>query len=266
MTYQPALSDLCSDCGTQVEPHARDMRCPVCFERYLFDIDAGFLESYRKFGCRARLIVAETCLRGLVVDTPEHRKVLAMTILEQYVQSMNDLAGLFAAFQHRAERPIIQSFLEYRLDAQSATGFFETIRSLSDVEILRTLGLPLPGEAANAQMTREDGYQLAVAVYHLTQDLRKATQQGEVAALALAQLVGTSGAVLANDATWLNGEASGLSPDQVAMIVLDSKRRGIYVQGLTADEGAMGQVVDAVDTVTRAASNLIYAYLQAHDL
>jgi len=28
----------------------------------------------------------------------------------------------------------------------------------------------------------------------------------------------------------------------------------------------MGNVVDAIDTVTRVASNLIYAYLQANDL
>ena len=50
------------------------------------------------------------------------------------------------------------------------------------------------------------------------------------------------------------------------MLVLDSKRRSIYVQGLTADESAMGQVVDAIDSATRAASNLIFAYLQTHDL
>ena len=99
------------------------------------------------------------------------------------------------------------------------------------------------------------------------QDLRKATEQGDIAALALAQFAGAAGAaVLAGDAKWLNGQASGLTPDQVAMVVLDTKRRALYVQGLTADEGAMGRVVDAVDTATRAASNLIYAYLQSHDL
>ena len=46
------------------------------------------------------------------------------------------------------------------------------------------------------------------------------------------------------------------------MLVLDSKQRAVLVQGLTADESAMGQVVDAIDTATRAASNLIYAYLE----
>ena len=268
MTYKPVASDLCADCGTSVEPHAGDLRCPACFERHLYEIDAGFLESYRKFGCRARLVVAETCLRGLVVASPDHRKVLAMTVLEQYVQAMNDLAGLFSAFIRRNEQPIIQSFMEYRLDTQSATAFFETVRSMSDVELCTALGLPLPQEVAWSypSMEQRDKRQLSIAVYQLVQELRKATEQGDIAALALAQMAGTTGAVLASDAKWLNGAASGLTPDQVAMVVMDKQRRTLYVQGLTADENAMGRVVDATDTVTRAASNLIYAYLQAHDL
>ena len=37
-------------------------------------------------------------------------------------------------------------------------------------------------------------------------------------------------------------------------------------KGLTADEASMGQVIDMIDTATRAASNLIYAYLQTNNL
>jgi hypothetical protein len=97
-------------------------------------------------------------------------------------------------------------------------------------------------------------------------DLRKATEHGEAGALALAQMSEqVGGAVIAPDARWLEG-AARLNPDEVAMLVLDSKRRSFYVQGLTADENAMGQVVDALDTVTRAASNLIFAYLQTKNL
>jgi hypothetical protein len=116
-------------------------------------------------------------------------------------------------------------------------------------------------------LNKEDAYSVSVAFHHLMQDLRKVTDQGELAALALAQFAGQSGAaVLANDARWLQDAGSHITPDQVAMLVLDSKRRSIYVQGLTAEEGAMGEVVDAIDTVTRAASNLIFAYLQVNDL
>jgi hypothetical protein len=265
----PVLSDTCSDCGAAIELHDGDERCPACFEQYLYDIDAGFLESYRKFGCRSRLVVAETCLRGLVLESPDHRKVLAMTIFEQYVNAMNDLAGLFAAFARRDQAPIIESFLQFRLDAQTAPAFFEAVQSVTDVELCAALGLPLPREvdAAYPHLDAKDAYSTAVAIYHLVQDLRKATDKGNEAALALAEFAGQAGgAIIASDATWLNGASQKLTPDQVAMLVLDTRRRSVLVQGLSAEEGSMAQVVDAIDTVTRAASNLIYAYLQTRNL
>jgi hypothetical protein len=270
MNHQhPVPSDVCSDCGTPIDQHAGEERCPVCFDRYLHDIDAGFLESYRQFGARSRLIVAETCLRGLVLDSPDHRKVLAMTIFEQYVGAVNDLAGLFTAFSRRHEASILQSFLEFRLDARSAPAFFETVQSLTDVEICALLDLPLPREVELAcpHLDPEAAYSTAVAIYHLVQDLRKTTDKGTAAALLLAQFAGQAGGpLIASDVKWLNGAARGLTPDQVALLVLDPRRRGFTVQGLTADEAAMGQVVDAIDTATRAASNLIFAYLQTKDL
>jgi hypothetical protein len=270
VTYQPVPSeDYCSDCGTALEHGHDEERCPVCFDNYLTSIDVGFLDSYRKFGCRSRLVVAETCLRGLVLATPEHRKVLAMTIFEQYVQSMNDLAGLFIAFRNRDKAPILKSFMEFRLDAQNAAAFFDAVQSVTDVELCASLDLPLPGQVRYLypHLDEKDSYSVAVAIYQLVQDLRRATDQGNAAAMALAQFAGQAGgAIIADDAKWLNGAGSKLTPDQVAMLVLDSKRRSIYVQGLTADESAMGKVVDAIDTTTRAASNLIFAYLQTNDL
>jgi hypothetical protein len=269
MTSVPAPNDLCSECGTEIEPHFGDVRCLACFDNELYAIDAGFLESYRRFGCRSRLVVAESCLRSLVVESPDHRKVLAMTIFEQYVQAMADLAGLFVAFRKRHEAPILRTFMEFRLDAPSATTFFETIRNTSNPELCAMLDIPMPGyvRALCPHLSEEDAYNVSVAVHHLMLDLRKATEHGEAGALALAQISQqVGGAVIAPDARWLNGAGHDITPDEVAMLVLDSKRRSFYVQGLTADENAMGQVVDALDTVTRAASNLIFAYLQSKDL
>ena len=131
------------------------------------------------------------------------------------------------------------------------------------------LDLPLPEyvSAVCPHLSQEEAYSVSVAVHHLLLDLRKATEHGEAGALAIAQLAEhVGGAIIAPDAKWLNGNGRELNPDEVAMLVLDSKRRSFYVQGLTADERAMGQVVDALDTVTRAASNLIFAYLQTKDL
>jgi hypothetical protein len=269
MTSYPAPSDLCSDCGAEIEPHAGEARCPACFDTYLYGIDVGFLDSYRRFGARSRLIVAESCLRSLAMESPEHRKVLAMTIFEQYVLAMSDLAGLFLAFSKRHEAPILRSFLEFRLDASTAMGFFDAVRSVSQVQLCAALDLPLPAQvsAACPHLSKDDAYSVSVALHHLDQDLRKVTDHGDSGALALAQMAGQIGsAVIAADAGWLNGAASRLSPDQVAMLVLDSKHRNLYVQGLSADEGAMAQVVDTIDAATRASSNLVFAYLQTHNL
>jgi hypothetical protein len=272
MSSQPVPhvhDDTCSDCGTAVGLVDGSDRCPACFERHLFNLDVGFLDSYRKFGARSRSIVAETCLRGLVLASPDHRKVLAMMIFEQYVAAMNDLAGMFVALKRRHEAPILQTFTEFRLDAANAVAFFDAVQNATDVELCQALELPLPGQVASlcTHLDEVQAYQVAVAIYHLVQDLRRATDKGNAGALMLAQLNGQiGGALITEDAKWLNGASSGLTPDQVAMLVLDSKRRSIYVQGLTADEGAMGRVVDSIDTVTRAISNLIYAYLETNGL
>jgi hypothetical protein len=47
----------------------------------------------------------------------------------------------------------------------------------------------------------------------------------------------------------------------VASLVLDERRRQLMVQAVSVDEHRLGEVVDAIDCMTRAASNLIYAYL-----
>jgi len=269
MTSQPAPSDLCNDCGTAIEPHAGHARCPACFDNYLYGIDVGFLDSYRRFGARSRLIVAESCLRSLAVESPEHRKVLAMTIFEQYVLAMSDLAGMFLAFSRRDEAPILRTFLEFRLDASTSVGFFEAVRSVTQAEMCAALDLPLPGQVATTcpHLSKDAAYSVSVALHHLDQDLRKVTDHGDSGALALAQMAGQiGGAVIAADAGWLDGAASRMTPDQVAMLVLDSKHRNLYVQGLTADEGAMAQVVDTIDAATRASSNLVFAYLETHNL
>ncbi|HEY7270377.1 MAG TPA: hypothetical protein VH951_11165 [Dehalococcoidia bacterium] len=268
MTNFPVHSDLCEDCGVVPIEDEESSRCPACFERHLYSIDVGFLDSFRKFGARSRTIVAETCMRGLVLASPEHRKILAMQIFEQYVLALGDLAGLFSAILNRRNAPIMKSFMEFRLDQSNAVRFFEAIQSVTDVELCRLLGLPLPTEVEGVclHLNEEDRYQLAVSIYHLAQDLRKATEQGGEGALALAQVAGQlGGAVIASDTKWMDG-ARGTTPDQVAMLILDGRRRAIHVQGISADEHVMAKVVDAVDTVTRASSNLIFSYLQTNDL
>ena len=122
--------------GTLIRGSSASTRCPACFDNYLRSLDVGFLDSYRRFGCRSRLVVAETCLRGLVVESPDHRKALAKTIFEQYLLSLTDLVGLFAAFGRRQTAPIVKTFLEFRLDAASVAEFY---RGVAADPILRPL-------------------------------------------------------------------------------------------------------------------------------
>jgi hypothetical protein len=51
----------------------------------------------------------------------------------------------------------------------------------------------------------------------------------------------------------------------VASLVLDERRRQLVMQTVSVDEHRLGEVVDAIDCMTRAASNLIYAYLTVAD-
>ena len=162
----------------------------------------------------------------------------------------------------------MKTFMEFRLDEAKAVQFVQGIQALNEVDLCRGLGLPLPNEVAEScrHLDEEDQYQLAVSIYHLVKDLRKATDQGGEGALALAQMAGQmGGAVIAADTAWMDG-AHQTTPDQVALLMLDGRRRSIHVQGISAEEHVMAQVVDAIDTVTRASSNLIFSYLQVNNL
>ena len=270
MNAYPAPNDHCSDCGTEIEPHSGDARCPACFDKHLFSIDAGFLESYRQFGCRSRLMVAESCLRGLVLESPRPSQSAGDDDLRAVRAGDERPRGLFAAFRQRHEAPILKSFLEFKLDPQSAVDFFETVRNMSDP---RALCPARPADArhgpADLPAPQQRGRIFRVASPSTT-SCRTCARRPTRAKTARWRWPSWPGRSAARSSpTTRSGSKTrrqGLTPDQVALLVFDTRRRNLYVQGLTADEGAMGSVVDAIDTVTRAASNLIYAYLQTQDL
>jgi hypothetical protein len=109
--------------------------------------------------------------------------------------------------------------------------------------------------------------ELAISLSDLTRDLRKATDQGAAGALLLAEVAGQiNGAVISNDASWLSDVRGDITPDKVAMLAMDSRRRVLHVQPISAEERPLAEVVDAIDTLTRASGNLVYAYLQTYDL
>ena len=269
------LEAACADCGRPVSFHppeaeeGRPVRCETCFDQYLRDIDHDFLASYAELGVTSRRTVAETCLRALVLEAPPARKVLAMTILEQFLLASADLIGLCAALRERERLPIVRSFLSFRLDGEASGAFFGGLQEAADGELLAAWGLPMPElvPARCPALPAAEARELSAALGALLRDLRTVAQR-DGSALLLAELAGPAarargGPALTEQASWLLG--AGLRADQVASLVLDERRRQLVVRALPVDERKLAEVVDAIDCLTRASSNLIYAYLTVQD-
>jgi hypothetical protein len=269
-----SLDATCRECGRTLSLHPgeeRPARCAPCFDGYLRAIDHDFLASYAELGVTSRRTVAETCLRGLVLESPPARKVLAMAIVEQFLLASADLIGLTHAIRDRDQQPIIQSFLSFRLDGESSSAFFADLLEAPDTELLSALGLPAPELVVSRYpaLAAADARDLGGALHALLRDLR-ATAQRSSSALLLSELAGNvrGGPALADKPSWLfadPGPGAAMRPDQVASLVLDERRRQLVAQAVPVDEQQLGEVVDAIDCMTGAASNLVYAYLTVQD-
>ncbi len=264
-----SLEVVCRECGRSLTPEtweARPVRCEQCFEAYLRGIDLDFLASYGELGVTSRRIVAETCLRSLVLEQPPTRKVLAVAIMEQFLLASGDLIGLHYALKGRQRQPIVRAFLSFRLDGEASGAFFAEVGEAPDEELLAALGLP-PPERTPARYPGLDTRGLTDALESLLRDLRT-TAQRSASAMLLGELSGGSlgaraGPALAATSSWLGG--GELRADQVASLALDERRGQLVMQAMTVEEHQLGEVVDAIDCMTRASANLIYAYLTVQD-
>jgi hypothetical protein len=264
-----ALEATCRDCGQPLSFHAGERapaRCEGCFENFLQIRDEDFLTSYQELGVRSRRIIAETSFRALVMESPPHRKVLAMHIMEQYVHAASDLIGLYSALKQRGHQSIMRTFMEFQLDRTTAVGFFREIANTPAPELMRELGLPLPEQVADtcSSLSKKDAKDLARALDQMLYDLNYTSRMGETAALALAQMAGESrgGAALMHQSSWL--DSVGLRADQVAAMAIDEKRRTVNVTAIAVDEKKLEHVVSAINAMTRASENLIYGVLSMY--
>jgi hypothetical protein len=261
-----SLEPVCRECGQPISFHAgetRPARCEQCFDGFLRARDVEFLSSYAELGVTSRRTIAETCFRALAMDNPPHRKVLAMSIMEQYVATASDLIGLYAALKQRGRDPIMRAFLDFKLDHASAIGFYREIANTPTPELLASLGLPMPEALAQRcpSLSKSDVKDLKRAMEQMLYDLAYTVNPGESAALALAQMAGESrvGPALANQSLWLDNV--GLRNDQVASFSLDERRRTVNVTAISVDEKKLENVISSINAMTRAAQNLIYAVL-----
>src|SRR5690242_20665238 len=121
------LAPICPECGAPRPPATPDQasaQCPACLDASLRAIDATFLDNYARFGARSRQVVAEVCLRALVLSDVADRKILGATVYEQFIQTAADLINLYYALLGRDEQSIAHSFLSFHLDQTRCLNFF----------------------------------------------------------------------------------------------------------------------------------------------
>ncbi len=269
MPDQASLEATCRDCARPLSFHAGETQpapCAECFDGFMRARDIEFLSSYAELGVTSRRIIAETCLRALVTESPPARKVLAMSIMEQYVQAAGDLVGLVHALRQRGRQPIMRAFLGFRLDRASALAFFQELASTPQVDVMASLGLPMPDQIASRfpSLSKGDARDLKRAIVQMLGDLSRTGEMGEGVALALAQASGEarSGAAITKQSAWLDD--IGLKPNQVAAIGIDEQRRTINITAISVDEKRLQNIVSVIGAMTNISSTLIYATLTVH--
>lgn len=260
------IEPLCRDCGRPLSAHDgahAPARCAGCFDRFLRARDAEFLSSYAEIGVTSRRIIAETCLRALVMESPPHRKVLAMHIMEQYALAASDLIGLYYSVKQRGREPLMSAFLQFKLDRPVAAAFFREMATTPGPELLAALGLP-DVDAITAHcpsLPKGDVKDLRKALVQMLGDFKRMGEMGEPAVMQLAQFIdeNRTGTAIVKQSAWLDNV--GLRPDQVAAVALDARRRTVNVTAISVDEKRLQSVISAIDAMTNAARNLIYGVL-----
>jgi hypothetical protein len=257
----------CAACNYPLDAtNADGAPCPACFERSLREVDAEFLDNYAGFGARSRIVVAEACLRALVLSDVADRKLLAIQVYDQFVAAASDLIGLYFALMERRATPITRAILGFQLDVPRAVTFFDNLLSLGPMEMLAGLGLPHPEqvEALAGALDRRERRQVREALQEALGDLDRL---GDFQAIGEHALVGAANRLrgpmaLAERSSWLPG--GKLGPGQVAAVALDEARRGVEINVLSTDEETLGAVVDGIDVMTRLVRNLIFAFVSLH--
>lgn len=257
----------CVACGASIPGYgARAVRCADCFETFLRGVDAAFLDNLSRFGIRSRQVVAETCLRALVLANADDRKLLGMTIYEQFIQSAADLIALHGALRRRHLRPISESVLDFRLDAASARAFFAELSTVGATGMLAAVDLPSPALMPPLrEFNAKDRKGVERSLHEAVLDFERVIGFQELGerALAVASEHMRGRTALTDRTQWLANRAIG--PNQVASIALDAEAGRLDIAALRIDEERLELVIDGIDVFTRLSRNLIHAFLMLND-
>lgn len=260
-----AIDTLCVECGGSLplDQPAGERRCLPCFDRYLRGIDNEFLDNYARLGARGRIVVAEACLRELVVSDLGDRRLLAMTIYEQFVGVATDLLALYHALLERERTPITRGVLRFDLDVARTVDFFARLGLGGAAEMLYAVGLPHPDQLPllPGDLDARERKQVRAALWEALSDFARLDAYrtvGEQALVSAAARLGSPRA-LVDGTAWLAGRS--LEPGHVAALALTATGRALEINVLNTDEETLGNVVDGIDIMTRLIRNLIFAYV-----
>lgn len=256
----------CGECGGEFEAADGGARvCAPCFDRSLDSLEAGFLESYAKFGAKGHRTVAEALFRSQALADPDDRKLMGMRIVEEYLGAAQELMALYVALRRRRQQPLIRSFLEFELSAASVGAFRALTIGRTPEELMRDLGLPILSdvEAARGEIPRSDWKQFAAATASVAHGIERVQKLDQGVLLELADGLKSSSA-LAHKLDWLPERR--MNPDQVALVVLNSRRRVVLAHALSVHEPQLEVFIDAIDKITAASRDAIWLYLHMRDV
>ncbi len=263
----PALAtcDQCGDAFDLAGIDRRTARCAECFRAYLEALEIPFLENYASFSAKAHRTVAETLFRGLVLADPPDRKILGMRIVEEYLAASEECIGLYLALRGRAQRPVVEAFMEFRLHPATLTAFLNLTEGRDAAWIQRDLGLPTLADVEHARgdIPKRQFKQFRAAVHAVGVGLTRAAKVEHGALLSLAEGLRESRAV-ADTIDWLPDRR--MNPDQVALLVLDRRRRTMASPALALSEPQLERFIDALDKISAAARDMVWLTLHMRDI
>ncbi len=257
----------CEDCGDEFDLAHSDPRtrvCAPCWDRSLEAVETAFLDNYAKFGAKTHRTVAEALFRAQALADPDDRKVIGMRIVEEYLNAAQGLMALYVALRRRHEQPLLTTFTNFELSAPSVAAFRILTAGRSADELLRDLQLPTLADvdAARGDIPRRDWRQFAGAVLTVANGIERVQKVDQGVLLELADGLKQSSA-LTHKLEWLPDRT--MNPDQVALVVLNQRRRVLLTHALAIHEPQLEVFIDAIDKITAAARDLIWLYLHVRD-
>ena len=255
----------CEDCGDNFDLANSDPRtrvCAPCWDRSLEAVETAFLDNYAKFGAKAHRTVAEALFRSQALADPDDRKVIGMRIVEEYLNAAQELMALYVALRRRHEQPLEHT--PTRTQAPSVAAFRILTTGRSSDELMRDLQLPTLAdvEAARGEIPRKDWRQFAGAVTAVADGIGRVQKVDQGVLLELADGLRQSSA-LTHKLEWLPDRI--MNPDQVALVVLNQRRRVLMTHALAIHEPQLEVFIDAIDKITAASRDLIWLYLHVRD-